>query len=372
MRVQTFPAVNIYIQNLITGLNLLEDAIKPNIILIHNAGANIDDIININYPYLTPYPYIDYYRELPIKIINKIFRYFFKRPYKEYFDINFPKEIDVMFPYVDFKETEYVKEKIYWKPDFQEFHYPIYFSPAEIDYNINFLDRIKQIPDVKLVFSSKDSYNDFNYFYPDHVCQTEVLSFVSFLPDLTKVNFTDTKNKYNINKPYFFIANQFWPHKNHITVFKAVKHLKSIGINPLVVCSGKTDSIRDVGVFKRLQYYLKFHNLTDNFIFTGFIDRTEQLLLMKNSIAVIQPSLFEGWSTVIEDAKALNLFIIASNINVNKEQESRNILFFEPYNYNELADYILEISEKQIETQKINYKQNIEQYEKNLVRVLNL
>ena len=32
----------------------------------------------------------------------------------------------------------------------------------------------------------------------------------------------------------------------------------------------------------------------------------DQLRLMKESLGVIQPSLFEGWSTVIEDAKALN------------------------------------------------------------------
>ncbi len=41
------------------------------------------------------------------------------------------------------------------------------------------------------------------------------------------------------------------------------------------------------------------------FRFLGFIDRGEQLQLMKNSIAIVQPSLFEGWSTVVEDTKAM-------------------------------------------------------------------
>ena len=50
---------------------------------------------------------------------------------------------------------------------------------------------------------------------------------------------------------------------------------------------------------------------------------------MQNAQAVIQPSLFEGWSTVIEDARALNKFVIASDLDVNKEQLQTNVRFFE-------------------------------------------
>jgi glycosyltransferase involved in cell wall biosynthesis len=55
-------------------------------------------------------------------------------------------------------------------------------------------------------------------------------------------------------------------------------------------------------------------------LFLGFIDRREQLLIMKGARAVVQPSLFEGWSTVVEDAKAMNQFVIASDLEVHKEQ----------------------------------------------------
>jgi hypothetical protein len=49
----------------------------------------------------------------------------------------------------------------------------------------------------------------------------------------------------------------------------------------------------------------------------GFIDRAEQTMLLKNAISIVQPSLFEGWSTVVEDAKALNQYMILSDIPVN-------------------------------------------------------
>ena len=42
--------------------------------------------------------------------------------------------------------------------------------------------------------------------------------------------------------------------------------------------------------------------------------------LMRRSLAVIQPSLFEGWSTVVEDARALGKRIAISDIPVHLEQ----------------------------------------------------
>ncbi len=54
--------------------------------------------------------------------------------------------------------------------------------------------------------------------------------------------------------------------------------------------------------------------------FLGIIPRSEQIQLYRFAAAVVQPSQFEGWSTVIEDAKALGRPIIASSIDVHKEQ----------------------------------------------------
>jgi hypothetical protein len=41
---------------------------------------------------------------------------------------------------------------------------------------------------------------------------------------------------------------------------------------------------------------------------------------MRRSIGMLQPSAFEGWSTVVEDAKTLGKTILASSIEVHREQ----------------------------------------------------
>jgi len=41
---------------------------------------------------------------------------------------------------------------------------------------------------------------------------------------------------------------------------------------------------------------------------------------LQNAKAIIQPSYFEGWSTVIEDAKALNKYLIVSILKLIKNK----------------------------------------------------
>jgi hypothetical protein len=58
---------------------------------------------------------------------------------------------------------------------------------------------------------------------------------------------------------------------------------------------------------------------------------------MRRSLAVIQPSLFEGWSTVVEDARVLGKPTILSDISVHLEQNPPNSLFFEQHSPQHLA-----------------------------------
>jgi glycosyltransferase involved in cell wall biosynthesis len=67
---------------------------------------------------------------------------------------------------------------------------------------------------------------------------------------------------------------------------------------------------------------------------------------MRYAQAVIQPSLFEGWSTVIEDAISLQVPVIASNLPVNIEQLGTDGKYFDPLNPEELAEIIADYPER--------------------------
>ena len=136
--------------------------------------------------------------------------------------------------------------------------------------------------------------------------------------------------KYNITQPYFIVSNQFYKHKNHIVVYEAIKSLRDEWKDFQVVLTGKEEDYRNPGYITQLKELVKNNELEEHVRTLGVIPRADQLGLMKYSTAVIQPSKFEGWSTVVEDAKSLQKQILLSNIAVHIEQMNENAYYFEP------------------------------------------
>src|SRR5712692_9628701 len=54
----------------------------------------------------------------------------------------------------------------------------------------------------------------------------------------------------------------------------------------------------------------------------GQVSYADLVNLMRTAALVIQPSRFEGWSTIVQDAKALGRPLICSDIAVHREQAS--------------------------------------------------
>lgn len=90
---------------------------------------------------------------------------------------------------------------------------------------------------------------------------------------------------------------------------------------------------------------------------------------MKHSLAVIQLPLFEGWSTVVEGAKAMNQFVILSDIRVHKEQMQDNVVFFNPLDEYDLADKIC--NSKIIKTQ-INYQESVMRFGEGFLELIGM
>ena len=139
---------------------------------------------------------------------------------------------------------------------------------------------------------------------------------------------------------------------------KALKILKDEGIDVLVVFSGNENDYRNKDYVANLKSFVDLNNLENNVNFLGFIPRDEQLFLMKHAKAVIQPSYFEGWSTVVEDIKAINNFVLLSNIEVHIEQMKDNRDFFYPNDPAELASLIKKYTKQETKIKNIDYTLN--------------
>ena len=117
------------------------------------------------------------------------------------------------------------------------------------------------------------------------------------MPDIAEV-----RKENGLPERYFMVANQFHPHKNHKVILEALALLKQKGQKCFVAFTGRLPENEDKPHIKELHRLLEVHDLKDQVKFLGVISRPNQLCLLKNAKCIIQPSLFEGWSTVIEDA----------------------------------------------------------------------
>jgi glycosyltransferase involved in cell wall biosynthesis len=323
-----------YIQNLVIAFNKLIDEEKPKLYLV-STPEEFRDFVEI-----TKYPYIDHSSKLTQpkyniieRGINKISRTVNKRN-----AIN-KEPYDLIFPVYSLNIEDNFERKLFWIPDFQEHYFPDLFSIEEIGRRKKVQENISKLP-VNLLLSSKAALADFKKLYPNSRSENHIVPFAVSHPNYRDLSIKNIKAKYGIGREYFISSNQFWAHKNHLIIIKAIKLLKDDGANPCVVFTGRQHDWRNPEYFPELTNLVVQYNLSENILFLGLIDRAEQLLLMKNAIAIIQPSRFEGWSTVIEDAKAMNQMVIASNIAVHMEQMNENAIFFDPDNWDELASII--------------------------------
>lgn len=321
----------IYIVNAIQILNFLDDRDKPEVVIFY--PKKIQDIIDeIDYPYLNKVVWE--FPSIPKTFIKSIFtrKNLFINKFIERFDL------DAIYPmhYFPVKDKLGIKS-VAWFADLQFKYYPEFFSKRKLFENeIKVKYLLKNAKD--LVVSSQAVKDDFLKFYKiPKTLKIHIYHFVSIIDNLPDISSNTIKEKYGLPNEYFMISNQFHKHKNHKVAFKALEMLKKEGKPIHLAITGQFPSQPDSPYMQELHDIINKNNLKDQISFLGLIPRGDQLLLMKYSKAIIQPSLFEGWSTVIEDARSLQVPVIATDLPVNVEQLGDKGQFFSAHDFNKLA-----------------------------------
>jgi len=357
-----------YIQNLIRSLNFIPKEEQIELYILTKDKSTFLELQKVtSYPKLKFIQYKPKYNKIEF-FINRVTQKLFKRKL-----IVKKVKLDWVFPlYGVPQDLQHIKELVFWIPDFQEKFLPNLFSPEEVINRQASYENMVSL-NYPVVFSSQSALNDFNSFFPDAKNKTKVIQFAVVHPDLKSNDIKEVKAKYGIEGDYFFSPNQFWQHKNQIAIIEAAKILKKKGVAVEIVFTGKEHDYRNPDYTTDLKQKVLDYKLENEILFLGFIDRIDQLVLMKNAQAIIQPSLFEGWSTVVEDAKALNQTLIVSNITVHKEQLGEKAYFFSPDDYDELANKIVEVIEHPLNKLRydLDYSENIKMFALNLKSLIN-
>lgn len=351
-----------YTQNLLVALNALDDDKKPIIDINCLDEKTFNELKDT-----TGYPYLEMTiikEKLWKRIVRRFLRLFSIKAACAIDTFGVNTNNDVIFPW---SYGLYTNKLIFWRPDFQEKYLPDFFSPKSI------FNRDRQIKDICLrqlpiVFSSQDCQNDFMKFYPEFKnVPTYVVRFAVNQQDFSTINSDAIKQKYGIKKRYLFCANQFWQHKNHLFLFKAFMKANEQGLDMQLVCTGKLSDFRAPEYIEEIISFIEINHLKNDILTLGMIDKKDLLCLMKNSYAVIQPSLFEGWNTTVEDCKAMSKFVFLSDLPVHREQINQNVCFFNPHDEDDLVNKLLTITPHE---EPYDYSMCINQFGEDFYNVL--
>jgi glycosyltransferase involved in cell wall biosynthesis len=234
---------------------------------------------------------------------------------------------------------------ITWIPDFQYLHLPDLFPPPEIRRReIGYRQNVRQSKIV--ILSSASAQNDLARFEPAAMARSRVLRFVSGFgsPGEERAEFI-LRARYGIDRPYFYLPNQFWKHKNHGVVVEALARLRARGKPMLVISTGLMRDFRAPDHAEAVMARAVELGVADDFRALGVVPFADVAALYRHAVAVINPSLFEGWSTSVEEAKSMGKSVILSDIPVHREQAPDRGHYFAPHDADALAATMFEVAE---------------------------
>ncbi len=331
-----------YIINFIAGLNKIAErqGFNIEIILIKTTNQRFDNLHE--FPFLQ-FKIVDKNIDLPqVNIFQKVINYAKYKIFKLNYSprvINFLKKEQVAFVYPMALPKSTGLNSAGWVADFQHRNFPDSIDQSFTKQAEGWINSEFKFSS-KVVLSSEFCKKDCAIFFPEYLNKTVVMPFAVHISEsYFKPEFlTDTQIKYDITKPFFLISNLFATTKNHKVVFEALGILKSKGIKIDIFCTGNIVDSRDIGFANHILETVTTNNIRKQVHFLGLIPREEQMSLYRLCLAMIQPSVSEGWSTCVEEAKAIGKDMLLSNIEVHKEQWPNNPNFFDPFDAKDLAN----------------------------------
>ena len=242
---------------------------------------------------------------------------------------------------------------IAWIPDFQHKYLPEFFSKAELSSRDAEFERMAECMD-KVILSSETAKDDFIRYYPQYRDKAYVLHFAPVL-DFDSLNQTNKiEEQYGVDGKFFFLPNQYWKHKNHKVVLQALRILKDEGKFVRVISTGNTSDYRAPGHFAEIETFIKEYGLDDRYLILGMIPYADVQALAAYSLGYINPSLFEGWSTTVEEAKYRGKPILLSDLKVHREQAPSRGVFFNPNDPEDLAKKMWDMWQQPVRVEEID------------------
>jgi glycosyltransferase involved in cell wall biosynthesis len=124
----------------------------------------------------------------------------------------------------------------------------------------------------------------------------------------------DVVRRYDLPESFLFMPAQLWPHKNHLTILRAVARLKERGlVVPLVLTGAEYSAAPDIFGF------VEDNDLKEQVFYLGVVPFEDVIALYQQARFLITAALYESSSIPILEAAAAGTPIIAGRTPPNEE-----------------------------------------------------
>jgi glycosyltransferase involved in cell wall biosynthesis len=154
-----------------------------------------------------------------------------------------------------------------------------------------------------------------------------------FALDSASSDVTTVLAKYCIRGQYVFYPAQFWPHKNHVGVLRAIQILKEkhdLDFSAVFVGADHGNLEHVKGLAQKL-------GISDRAYFLRFVSREELVALYRGALCLVYVSYFGPDNLPPLEAFALGCPVLASAVNGSREQLGDAALLVDPADHDAIA-----------------------------------
>ena len=154
---------------------------------------------------------------------------------------------------------------------------------------------------------------------------------ISIIPEASDKNLksqnTNPKTQ-NLGKYFLYVGNAY-PHKNLVSLLYAFNKIAKENKDLKLILVGEKD-----------YFYQKLEeeNKSDRIIFFGKATDRELANLYSNAVALVMPSLMEGFGLPVLEAMSLKCLVVCSDIPSLREIASNSAIYFKPENANDIKE----------------------------------
>jgi glycosyltransferase involved in cell wall biosynthesis len=201
-----------------------------------------------------------------------------------------------------------------------------------------------------ILADSEVGKDDILEFYKNYGATPDKVKVLPFLPyNFPKTNFADDvitrfKKKFKIPERYLFYPAQFWPHKNHARIIRALAILneKSKDKIHLVFCGSNKNTIR----MQTFQDTMKLANslgVENEVHYLGYVTDYEISILYSEALALIMPTFFGPTNIPVLEAWSFNCPVITSDVRGIREQVGDAGFLVDPTSVDSISEAIFRV-----------------------------